>query len=340
MRLSTLLKILVTLLLLGFLASQVDLATLSQVLGSASLAVIAMAVVIQLLNTLIAVKRWQAILVNFQIFTRFKPLTRLIFIGSFFNLFLPSSIGGDFFKAFYLARLEKRGMPTTLTSTFMERSGGLCALLMIGIVASSTSKLAIQGIPLLWVFLAVALGYVMANVALFNRHLHAALTRLLHRFNLENVEYKMELVSRGLTTLISNYRAIAVIVGTSLVIQFLSVVLIWTCARALGIVAPFSAFLVFVPLINLSIMVPLTINGFGLRESLYLLLFTQVGVNEEKAVALSLVQAIVVMFTVSPGGIFYSLHKRSAVDIEEFQISADSQNEDEGCLREAGSTEL
>ena len=298
-----------------------------------------MAVVIQLANTLISVKRWQAILVNFQIFTRFKDLTRLAFVGGFFNLFLPSSIGGDFFKAFYLARLEKRGMPTTLTSTFMERSGGLCALLIIGIVASSTSRLEVQEISLIWVFLAFSLVYLLANVALFNRQLHASLTRFLHRFHLKNVEYKIELVSRGLTTLISNYKALAIILGTSLVIQFLSVVLIWTCARALRIEAPFTAFLVLVPLINLSIMVPLTINGLGLRESLYFLLFTQIGVDEEQAVALSLVQAIVVMVAVSPGGVFYSMHKRSAEDIQEFQASAGSREKDEASLPEAGSTE-
>ena len=335
MRPSTLIKILVTLLLLGFLASQMDLASLSRVLRSASLAGILLAVAIQTVNSLISVKRWQAILVSFRIITRFGALARLTFIGGFFSLFLPSSIGGDFFRAFYLAKQQKLGMSTTLTSTLMERSGGLCALLMIGIVASTAGNLVVHEISLIWVFLTLSLVYVLANIAIFNHRLHALLIQFLHRFHLENVESKMELVSGGLTTLISNYQGLAVILGTSLVIQFVSIVIIWTCAQALAIDAPFTVFLVFVPLINLSIMVPLTINGFGLRESLYFLLFTQIGVAEEQAVALSLTQAVVLIIAASPGGVFYSLHKRSAEDIEEPKESAESSGPDDAHLVEA-----
>jgi hypothetical protein len=69
-------------------------------------------------------------------------------------------------------------------------------------------------------------------------------------------------------------------------------------------------FLIFVPLINLSIMVPLTINGFGLRESLYLLLFAQIGLQQETAVAMSLLNTMVVMAAALPGGLLYSLYKR------------------------------
>jgi hypothetical protein len=57
-------------------------------------------------------------------------------------------------------------------------------------------------------------------------------------------------------------------------------------------------------------MVPLTINGFGLRESLYLLLFAQIGLQQEKAVALSLLNTFVIMLAVLPGGLAYSFYKK------------------------------
>ena len=55
---------------------------------------------------------------------------------------------------------------------------------------------------------------------------------------------------------------------------------------------------------------PLTINGVGLRESVYYLLFSQIGVPVEAAVTLGLLNFAVVAMTSLPGGIVYSLYKK------------------------------
>lgn len=318
MQLSTIFKILASIFLLAFLASRMELAKLGHVLASASLLALLVPVAIQLGNVLISVKRWQTILADFEMKVSYSMTVRLTFIGSFFSLFLPSSIGGDFFRAYYMAKQEDRGIATTLATVFMDRSAGLFALLLIGLCASFAGNLVVHGVRLVWIFLLLVVLYLAANLALFNSRMHSLLARLLHRLNLQKLESRIEIISRGLATLIRNRPAILLIVGISLCVQFLSVVMVWSCAWGLGIEAPFSAFLVFVPLINLSIMVPLTINGFGLRESLYFLLFTQIGVNDEQAVALSLVNAFVIMMAAVPGAIFYSLHKRT-VPIEELE---------------------
>lgn len=306
----TLFKAIVTAALLGLLAWQLDLRKFAAVLGSTHLLLLAPPVLTQIGLTLLSVKRWRTILSNFDIEIGFLNLTKISFIGNFFNLFLPSSIGGDVFRAFYLSRSKNRGMSTTLTTTLLERNGGLCALLAIGTAAAATHGLSVRGVPLLRIFLVLVAGYLLANLALFNQRLHNLLDRFLERFHLEDIENKMELVYRGLNTLIRNHRSIAVVLTLSLVVQLASVAIVWMAARALSIDAPFRIFLVFIPLINLSIMVPLTINGFGLRESLYFLLFTQIGLQEEQAVALSLLNTFVVMLAALPGGVIYSLYKK------------------------------
>ena len=98
----------------------------------------------------------------------------------------------------------------------------------------------------------------------------------------------MELVYGGLRRLLANRSSMIVALLLSLIIQLLAVVIVWIAALAIDIHAPFGVFLIFVPLINLSIMVPLTINGIGLRESLFYLLFSQIGFPVEMAVSLSL----------------------------------------------------
>ena len=44
-------------------------------------------------------------------------------------------------------------------------------------------------------------------------------------------------------------------------------------ARALASRFPFTAVAVFVPLVSLAGMVPVSVNGLGVREALYILLF-------------------------------------------------------------------
>jgi uncharacterized membrane protein YbhN (UPF0104 family) len=84
----------------------------------------------------------------------------------------------------------------------------------------------------------------------------------------------------------------------------------WLIALSIGLEAPFHLFLVFIPLVNLSVAIPLTINGVGLRESMYFLLFSELGVPVEAAVTLSVLNLVMVAMTALPGGLAYTLYKK------------------------------
>ena len=133
----------------------------------------------------------------------------------------------------------------------------------------------------------------------------------------------MELVYQGLNTLRNNKRTIVVALLLSLVIQFFAIIITWIAAQAIEIQAPFRIFLIFVPLINLSIMVPVTIAGIGLQESLYYLLFSQIGLPAEMAVSLGVVARLVYILTAVPGGIIYSLYKKEE-HLDEILAEAES----------------
>lgn len=296
--------------LLLFLAYQMDLGKLWTILVSASLGLVLLATLIHIVGVLLSVVRWSTILVNFDISVDYSPLAKITFIGFFFNLFLPSGIGGDFFRAYYLSQRKNRGMSTTLTTTLLERSGGLCALLVIGTLFAAFEDLGVEGVHLLYVFLVLITLYLLGNLMLFHGWTHRQISSLLKRRNLEQIEAKMELVYNGLNTLRSNTRAIVVALFLSLLIQLITVVVVWVAALAIEIDAPFRIFMIFVPLINLSIMVPLTINGIGLRESLFYLLFSQIGLPVETSVSLSLVTFSVYLLTAVPGLIIYSVYKK------------------------------
>jgi uncharacterized membrane protein YbhN (UPF0104 family) len=72
---------------------------------------------------------------------------------------------------------------------------------------------------------------------------------------------------------------------------------------------PLAALAVFVPLISLAGMLPVSVNGLGLREALYLLLFGRIGVPADAAVSMALLYFAVTMAASLPGGIVYALQR-------------------------------
>jgi len=310
------LKLILSFSFLFLVLSRLDLTQLLSVVAGARLEFLLLAVTIQILTLLISALRWKIVLVNFRIFQAWYPLTKLVFIGSFFNLFLPSAIGGDVFRAYYLSKGTGRGMSTTLTTSALERSGGLCGLLLIGLAASMAVPQTIAGLSSLHIFLAACAVYAAANVMLFHSWTHGRVTSAIQRFGFHSLIRKMDLVYQGLDTLKQNPAKMAAVAMVSIPIQAGSVAVVWVTAQGIGIEAPFSLFMVFVPLINLTIMVPLTINGIGLRESAYYLLFSQAGVLPEMSVTLSLLGFVVMMVSSLPGIVYYSIRKQDETDLE------------------------
>ena len=322
-RLKTALKLLFTFALLAIVLSQLDLEKFSETLSSMKPTWVLLAFSLQLLTVFPAVQRWRLILRNFEVRMSFVPLLKLAFIGSFFNLFLPTGIGGDFIRAFYLSRDVGRGISSILTTILLERSGGLCALLLIGTISSALSDLEVSGIPAVYLFLILLVGYTLINLLLFLPWIHTQIDLRLKRWKFDSIAAQMEMIYQGLQTLRRDGRTLGSSLLLSLIVQFNSILVMWILAQAIGITASFSTFFIFIPLINLTLMIPLAISGFGLREGAYYLLFSQVGIPAEMSITLSLMSYLVLLLSGFPGALFYTLHKKEQ-HFTKFSIRAEA----------------
>ena len=95
----------------------------------------------------------------------------------------------------------------------------------------------------------------------------------------------------------------------SIVFQFVVIGVVFLTARALSLSIPLTAAAVFVPLVSLAGMVPVSVNGLGVREALYILLFGRIGIPAELAVSLALLYFGVTVIASLPGGLVYALQK-------------------------------
>jgi len=91
----------------------------------------------------------------------------------------------------------------------------------------------------------------------------------------------------------------------SVVFQGIIVVMNYLLFLGMGVDISWSLCLSLIPLISALAMVPISINGLGLREWSYVVLFTPWGVEAPEALAISLTFFLVVAFVSLLGGFFY-----------------------------------
>jgi len=91
----------------------------------------------------------------------------------------------------------------------------------------------------------------------------------------------------------------------SLANQVLVILVTWIMAIGLGIHVSLLYFLVFVPVITLISMIPVSLNGMGLREYGFVSLFGAIGVPVASCMALGLTSSMVLILSSLPGGLLY-----------------------------------
>lgn len=198
------------------------------------------------------------------------------FIGMFTNLFVPGLIGGDAARAAYLG-LRHRRMGEAVASVVADRGVGLIALFWFAAIAALT--VSSVRLPPTMVNVAVAIGVVALLGYLAAPLLVTPLRRLRGR---------LRPIVRPVIPYARDPRGLLIPLALSLMLQASLAVCQYLLAVGMGLDVPLSAVMLVVPMANLAASLPLTLNGLGVREGAYLLLFGMAGVAHQDAVALGL----------------------------------------------------
>jgi uncharacterized protein (TIRG00374 family) len=231
--------------------------------------------------------------------------TGVYFIGMLFNLILPTSVGGDVVRAWYLAGMPCRSqMGRTTLATFsvlVERVSGLMMLVAIACVALWCSPLELPS----WVNGAVLLAglAMLAGLAFlfvggwFARWILPALPARLQALVVRVFTATRLYLRHPWTLLITSL--------LSVVVQGLNVIVVWCVGLGLGLDVPLICYGVVVPLTALLTLVPISLNGMGLREAGYAILMRPLGVPTHTAVALAFLSFLVTVVCSLAGLGFY-----------------------------------
>jgi uncharacterized protein (TIRG00374 family) len=302
-----LLRILVAAGLTGYVLYRSHPAGVLQAAAGADLRLILLAVALVLVDRTLMAYRWLLLLCTIEP-SRRPPLGRVIrifFVSTFVGTFLPASIGGDAVRAYSLAR-EQVAATDAIASVFMDRALGVASILMLGGLGLLIAR-DLAATPIIRDALAVtALLCLGVVLIVFSTRVARLAVRVIESIRLA----RLHRIGIGLIEAVQRYAhhhgSLLAVLATSLGVQLLRVAQAYLLGRSLGIELGFGAYVAYIPLILLVMLLPITVNGLGTSQAAFVWFFARSGVAAPAAFTLSVLFVALGVVGNLPGGLLYA----------------------------------
>jgi len=288
---------------------------------------LALSVVLVGLALWVGVVRWRMVLEVQGLDLSLWRATRISLVAQFFNSFLLGSTGGDLIKAYYAARETHHKKTEAVTTVFVDRLIGLWAMLLFaGIMMCpnlrmlrSHSELAAPALLILAMLVALSVVLALAFWGGVSRRFPKArhyLRMLPKGIFLEKSLDSCRQFGREKEFLVKS-------VLLSLGLNIIWVLQVAVLGFGLDLSISFTALLVIVPIIFCISALPITPNGLGVRENLFVLMLAVIAVPRTSALSLSLLASAEGLFWSLVGGVIY-LSVRQREHLSEVTDTADA----------------
>jgi uncharacterized membrane protein YbhN (UPF0104 family) len=289
-----LLKLGASLLLVGWVASALDLDALAHALGGIDALGLVAAILLLVTQSLVIGWRWRRIVHRLGGQMRGGDAVRWVLIGQFFNGALPTSIGGDALRIWLLHRSGVGG-ELAVQSVLIERVSGLVVL---GLIVSSCVPAiwsATAQAPVATLGLAAAgpvLALAVVGLVLFGRIGSDLLPR--------RAAIALRTTIDSLRPFVRSPRLVAEVAGMACIASLIGLAAGHVLAHALGITTSFPATAALLGGAVILSLAPVSLGGWGVREVGMVALFGSVGVPAERALALSLLWGVLPLLIALP----------------------------------------
>jgi hypothetical protein len=307
-----LLQIAVSLGLIAYVLSTIDLREVVRPIPRSGWAYIAGIVALANLDRIWMAYKWNLLLKARGLVLPFVEVVKGYYIGTFWGIVLPSSLGGDAVRVYRTSSLTK-APEGILSSVVMERVLGLLStLIMVG--AGAAIYVWYLG-RADWTMFVGMVALLAVGLGLFWLSLQGSVAG---RFGLGTGSPDSGW-RRRLAGLFSAYQAyrhspevIARFIILSLGEQCVPVVCMFLMSLALGLSVSLQAFFAVTPLIMGLSRIPISFDGYGVREGLYVYTLSQIGVPAGDALLVGFLAHVIGNVALLPGYLWSALTPSSA----------------------------
>jgi uncharacterized membrane protein YbhN (UPF0104 family) len=225
--------------------------------------------------------RWRQITISCGTDMGFPRTLQINFIAAFFNQVLPSTVGGDGVRIWFAAR-RGAGWANATYSVLLDRIFGVFVLaLVVAACLPWTLQLIREPAPRA-VLLVLACGAIAGPLIVLLTGTH--FDRWLRQWTItRHVAAAAEAAARTCRSV----QSAAIVLGCSIVIHLLTISAAWCCVKAVAAPVGFAHVLFLMPPVLLIATVPISIAGWGVRESSMIAAFAYAGLPESDGLTLS-----------------------------------------------------
>ncbi len=290
--------------LIYILFRRIDLNELKLVVLSSDWILLAFSTGLILARQVIAATRWRIILSVYRVRISILKLSYWYMVAAFLNMFLPTVMGGDAARIYALSK-NIDDMPSSTASVIMERLLGFLAMLTIAMTASIANPHFLENKRVLFSLCAVASAFILSLLFLFNNRILQWGLGFIAGHRLDRFGKGLERFSQALRVLVYHRKILTLTFMASLLFQLVGILAVNLIGRSLGLEISSWYYLIVVPVIWLITMIPLSINGMGVREGAFVLMFGVVGISSAEALIMSLLTFAQLILIGLAGGVLY-----------------------------------
>lgn len=295
-------KAAVTLGIVYWLATSVDLEMVGRIVAQAKYAYLLLSCLILTAVFLMGCLRWRMLIGHLGLVIPLRQALPSYYLGMFFNNFLPTGVGGDVARTVHL-KLHGHGIKPLISSAVADRTIGLAVMLMLGGVSLVLSpELRLDPDRKLYLASLIALG-LTGGAMLFWFSNRLPLESLSRRYQHARLRRGVIEIVHLLTTYRTALRGVFAAVLLSVVMQSLVIATYYLLARGVGIELSLVTFFAFVSMVQVAASLPISLGGLGVREGVLVALLAGVGVDIQLGVALSLLFLLTLWLCSLPGAV-------------------------------------
>jgi uncharacterized membrane protein YbhN (UPF0104 family) len=235
-------------------------------------------------------------------------LTKSYLIGKFFNTFLPTSFGGDVVRVWDGSKYSSSVVKSTAI-VVVERMTGVIILFLFALFAS-LGRLEMAGrIPFIGAAMALGLAGLAATALFFLPAAGRILRRGPARGFIRKAFDKVALFREAILAYRHHPGPFLRAMFWAVLLQLTVIVYFILIGKSLGLPIPAFDYFIFIPLVLLVQMLPVTINGLGIREGAYVAIFAYYGLSSSTAISYSFIDLAYSLIIGAVGAILYLFRK-------------------------------
>jgi uncharacterized protein (TIRG00374 family) len=260
--------------------------------------------IVGMFGIIISSYQWQSLLDAERVHIDLRRLINLYLVGIAFNHFLPSGMGGDVVKAYYVGR-DGQNTAGSASAVIMSRVTGFIGMMLVSSLAliiwpGDFSRKLIIAFVLSCIGMCVALVAVYIVVSVLPG-------RLAKRWTDKKLFATMITIGQTVHKSVRQPRSIGAAILFGVMFHVGAALNYYEYAQVLHVTIPFTFYLVAIPFVSLIAFLPISINGFGLRESAFVYIFSTVHVPAATSLLLALLMDVQVLLCGLIGGAIYLL---------------------------------